>query len=252
LELRSEQGELNSVQFKGQRNSVPNNKTLNIMNGTEFRFAIMKDKHFYKRKLPHWQPEEATFFITYRLAGSLPISVIQKLKEEYLFEKSKSYSQTKEQKEILIENYFVAIESQLEKNLNEPHWLKHEAIAKTVMDSLLFRDKEHYTLWAVCIMSNHVHILISTLPGSPLLSVILQNHKKFTAVQNNKLLSRTGKFWEEESFDTLIRNNDHYYNCVNYILQNPVKAGLVKEWHDWKWTYLHSELEKEFRLDENS
>ncbi|MEO5946770.1 MAG: transposase [Chitinophagaceae bacterium] len=212
----------------------------------------MNDKHFYKRKLPHWQPEEEKFFITYRLAGSLPITVIEKLKEQYLLQKDDSHSQSNEQKAILKENYFTAFENQLENNLNKPHWLKDEAIAKTVMDSLIFRDKEHYTLWAVCIMNNHVHILISTLPGSPLLNVILQNHKKFTAVQSNKLLNRTGKFWEEESFDTLIRNNDHYYNCVNYILQNPVKAGLVKKWQDWQWTYLHPELVKEFRLDESS
>ena len=116
-----------------------------------------------------------------------------------------------------------------------------------IVDSLNFCIKNKgLVLHAWVIMSNHVHILISTLPGSPLLNVILQNHKKFTAVQSNKLLNRTGKFWEEESFDTLIRNNDHYYNCVNYIIQNPVKAGLVKEWHAWEWTYLHPELKKEF------
>ena len=75
------------------------------------------------------------------------------------------------------------------------------------MDSLFFNDNKHYCLLAACIMSNHVHILIRTLPNAPTLNVILQNHKKFTAVHSNKILHRSGAFWAEESFDTLIRNN---------------------------------------------
>ena len=93
-----------------------------------------------------------------------------------------------------------------------------------------------------------MHILIRHLPNAPLLSTILQNHKKFTAVQSNKILQRSGPFWAEESFDTIIRNNEHFYRVVNYIIQNPVKAGLAKNWHDWKWSYLHPELDKEYRL----
>ncbi|MFC0771887.1 transposase [Terrimonas alba] len=101
-------------------------------------------------------------------------------------------------------------------------------------------------------MSNHVHILIRLLPGAPSLNVILQNHKKFTAVQSNKLLNRSGPFWAEESFDTIIRDNTHFYNIVHYIIQNPVKAGLVNNWCDWKWNYLHPELDKEYRLDKGT
>jgi hypothetical protein len=66
--------------------------------------------------------------------------------------------------------------------LNEPHWLKIDTIAATVMGSLLLNDKTHYTRWSACIVSNHVHIGLSTLPDSPLVPIILQNHKKFTAV----------------------------------------------------------------------
>src|SRR5437773_2546328 len=106
------------------------------------------------------------------------------------------------------------------------------------MNSLLFRNNEHYTLWSACLMSNHVHVLLSTLKRSPLLNVILQNHKKFTAVHCTKELKRIGSFWAEESFDILIRNEKHFYRTVYYIIQNPVKAGLVKRWSDWRWTYL--------------
>ena len=90
------------------------------------------------------------------------------------------------------------------------------------------------------------------LPGAPALSVVLQNIKKFTAVQSNKLLSRSGKFWAEESFDTIIRNEKHFYNTIYYIINNPVKAGLVNNWWEWKWTYLCEELASENRLEKRT
>ena len=207
----------------------------------------MPTPDFYKRKLPHWQPAEETFFITYRLAGSLPIAVIAALKEKYFKETQHQDNQTSERKEIIRQDHFFAFENELDKTLNEPHWLKDDAIATIVMDSLFFNDNKHYSLLAACIMSNHVHILIRTLPDAPTLNVILQNHKKFTAVHSNKSLHRSGAFWEQESFDTLIRNDKHFYNIIYYIIQNPVKAGIVKKWYDWKWTYLHPDLDKEYR-----
>jgi REP element-mobilizing transposase RayT len=208
----------------------------------------MDEKYFYNRKLPHWQPAEGTFFVTYRLAGSLPIAVINKLKENYSYQKSLPENRSSESKEALREEYFEAFENELEKNLNEPHWLKKEEIATIVMDSLLFNNNKHYTLWCASLMSNHVHILLSTLSNNPLLNVILQNHKKFTAVQCNKILKRSGTFWAEESYDTIIRNDTHFFQSVNYCIQNPVKAGIAKNWFDWKWTYIHPELETEYKL----
>ena len=148
------------------------------------------------------------------------------------------------------QDYFFAFENELDKNLNDPHWLKKDAVAEVVMNSLFFNDNKIYTLFAACIMSNHVHILISLLPNAPSLNVILQNHKKFTAVQSNKLLDRSGPFWSEESYDTIMSDNAHFYKTVYYIIQNPVKAGLISNWYDWKWTYLHPELVKEYRLHE--
>jgi REP element-mobilizing transposase RayT len=116
------------------------------------------------------------------------------------------------------------------------------------MESLLFNNNKQYTIWCATIMSNHVHILLSTFPESPLLNVILQNHKKFTAVHGNKALGRSGKFWAEESYDTIIRDNDHFFRTVHYIINNPVKTGLAGKWNDWKWTYMHPEMKKDFLL----
>ena len=208
----------------------------------------MDEKYFYNRKLPHWQPAEGTFSITYRLAGSLPLSVIHALKENYVYQKSLPENQSEASKKCLREEYFEQFDNELEKNQDEPHWLKINSIAKLVMESLLFNNTKQYTLWTACLMSNHVHIVLSLLPGSQLLSKILQSHKRFTAIESNKLLQRSGAFWAEESYDTIIRNDVHFYRAVNYCIQNPVKAGIASNWFDWHWTYLHPELEKDFRM----
>jgi REP element-mobilizing transposase RayT len=50
-------------------------------------------------------------------------------------------------------------------------------------------------------------------------------------------LGRVGPFWQDESYDRVIRNNEEYIRTVNYVLENPVKARLVSRWEDWKWTY---------------
>jgi REP element-mobilizing transposase RayT len=190
----------------------------------------MKKRIFYKRKLPHWQPAFSDFFVTYRLAGSVPVNVIQYLSKKYevAYEKEK---------------YFAEWEYFLESSDNGPRWLSNASVAELVLNSLKYKNNLDYSLWAATIMSNHVHIVLRNKADLPL-DKILQNHKKFTAVHCNKILNRKGPFWAEESFDTLIRNSNHLFNCINYCINNPVKAGLVCKWTDWPWTYLDPTIEK--------
>ena len=70
----------------------------------------------------------------------------------------------------------------------------------------------------------------------------MQSHKSFTAKKSNTILQLTGQFWEAESYDHIVREGE-FDKIVNYILLNPVKAGLVKQWEDWKCTYLAKELQ---------
>ena len=66
---------------------------------------------------------------------------------------------------------------------------------------------------------------------------ILQDLKKYTARKCNKLLNRSGSFWQHESYDHVIRNEEELNKIVEYILNNPVKAKLVENPYDWKWSY---------------
>ena len=100
-------------------------------------------------------------------------------------------------------------------------------------------------------MSNHIHILIDTSIQTPQIIEPNQIHDPYVQVDkimkrikgasarySNALLNLSGQFWERESFDIYIRNTKMLRNVINYILNNPVKAGIVKSWEDHPFTYL--------------
>ena len=114
-------------------------------------------------------------------------------------------------------------------------FLKDERIAKIVQDALLHFHGERYELIQWCIMPNHVHVLIKVEPEVSL-STILHSWRTFTAHEANKVLGRTGQFWMHEYFDRYIRDVDHFNKTVNYIRNNPVKAGLTTDPDHWPWS----------------
>lgn len=129
------------------------------------------------------------------------------------------------------------------------------SIAQIVADSLHDRDGKVYRLDAYSIMSNHVHAVFAPflsdrdlreilLPEglrfvsrTPPLDVIMKSLKGYTAWECNRVLQRKGTFWQAESYDHIVRDAGEFQRVVNYVLNNPVKAGLVKDWRDWKWNY---------------
>ncbi|GAB3999579.1 hypothetical protein GCM10028807_50190 [Spirosoma daeguense] len=87
-------------------------------------------------------------------------------------------------------------------------------------------------------MPNHVHVLLIILENNVPFYRILQRLKTHSAVQANKLLNRVGQtFWQSEIYDHVVRNKESFKRIIAYILQNPVKAGLVENWQDWPHTY---------------
>ncbi|MDQ1706933.1 MAG: REP-associated tyrosine transposase [Pyrinomonadaceae bacterium] len=92
-------------------------------------------------------------------------------------------------------------------------------------------------------MANHVHAVIKPLPlevtgeNYHALSAIMQSLKGYTSLKCNQLLERQGEFWAHESYDHWIRDHDEWQRIVAYVLNNPLKAGCVERWQDWKWNY---------------
>ena len=211
--------------------------------------------NFYRRKLPHWQPAGAQYFITYRLAGSLPRKVIQELQllREQFNSEEKTNNLSEQQK--IQRKVFQRYEDALDRGNTGPTWLNSSAVAGVVKEAMHYRDSKEYDLFAYCIMSNHVHLVFEHLMGQPVnllkekkfpITAIMQELKRYTAYECNKILNRSGPFWQSESFDRVIRDQDELENTIRYTLNNPVKAGLVQQWEDWPYNYCKPEFRENF------
>jgi REP element-mobilizing transposase RayT len=113
--------------------------------------------------------------------------------------------------------------------------LRQPEIAALVQQALLHFDGERYRQIAWVIMPNHVHTIIETFQGYPLGQVV-HSWKSYTALAANRLLRRTGMFWNIEYFDRVIRDEAHLNNAIAYIHNNPVKAHLVQQASDWPYS----------------
>lgn len=171
---------------------------------------------YYERHLPHWQPDGAALFVTWRLYRSLPRVV------EALGAKPAGAR-------------FALVDRELAKSATGPRWLSDERVAQCVANTLRYGEStlHLYDLRAWVLMVNHVHILI--YPSAPL-ARITKAIKNFSARRANEILGRTGPFWDDESNDHWVRNPEELEKIVRYIEQNPVSAGLVPHVEDWRWS----------------
>ena len=211
-------------------------------------------KETYRRKLPHWQPQNAIFFITFRLAHSLPQPILQELRAEQERQRRiicAQFSAEAQPEELyrLAKKSFGAYDAWLDKCLEEsPRWLAQEPIAQIVMQELHRLDTERYDLIAFCIMPNHGHLLMDTTGFNQVSAAAGTTHtypladtlrllKGRTARYCNQALERAGDFWHSESYDHVVRDEQELERVFFYILNNPVKAQLVSEWESWPYTY---------------
>lgn len=204
-------------------------------------------RYQYRKNLPHIQPPGATLFLTFRLAGSLPAVVVEALQDE--FEASQErLARIAGDEARQIESYreqrrqFGRWDAALDSAGNGLHWLNKPAIAELVAQALNYRDGDMYDLDCYTIMSNHVHVVFTPLEKADgsfhSLSRIMHSLKRYTAGEANKILDRHGQFWQHGSYDHIVRDGNELQRIRRYVLNNPVKAGLVETWEAWPWTYL--------------
>jgi REP element-mobilizing transposase RayT len=189
--------------------------------------------------LPHLKREGGSYFVTFRLAGTLPGEVLGQLKRE----RDQILTQALAARRPLTwqeqEKLFRCYSDRVDKYLDAGHgecWLKRPPIADLVAGAVRFHADVRFDLLAWVVMPNHVHAVVQPKPGWAL-SQILQSWKGYTAHEANRLLDRTGhEFWQRESFDHLIRNDEDFHRCCHYTTANPVNAGLCARPEDWKWS----------------
>ncbi len=117
-----------------------------------------------------------------------------------------------------------------------PMYLRRPAIADMIVEAIEYNASvlRHYILHSFVVMPNHVHLLASPLVAPPKRTKSL---KGITAKRANEMLALTGSpFWQEESYDRLVRSQQEFDRIQNYIERNPVRAGLVREASEYRWS----------------
>ena len=171
----------------------------------------------YERRLPHWDVVGEPLFVTFRLHGTLPKG--RAFPPQHLASSGKA---------------FVAMDRLLDRARSGPFYLRQPEIAEQVVVALWDGERifNRYQLHAFVVMPNHVHLLAtSKVPASQWLDSL----KGFTGNRANALLGRHGTFWQEESYDHLVRSGG-FERIRSYIEQNPVTAGLVAHAEDYLWS----------------
>ena len=202
--------------------------------------------------LPHFESADAIQHVTWHLADSLPKEVVARLDEEL-----KALPPKKQDAER---------RKRIEAWLDAGHGscvLREPTVAAMVQNAFLFFDAQRYRLLAWVVMPNHVHVLFQPLHNWTVAKIVA-SWKKFTATQicahlrnagnapgNANLLIGRGEaanqeigaprgapapVWHREYWDRYMRNETHFAQALEYIRQNPVKAGLVVKAEDWLWS----------------
>ena len=104
-----------------------------------------------------------------------------------------------------------------------------------VFEAIRFLDGKKYELYAVVVLDDHVHMVINPVDT---LSKIMHSIKSFTAHEINKASNRSGKLWQDENLDRVIRDEKELLEKINYIANNPIKANLAEEYEYYKWLYI--------------
>jgi Rad3-related DNA helicase/REP element-mobilizing transposase RayT len=200
--------------------------------------------------LPHWTKESSVYAVNVRLTDSLPAHVL----EAWRTERSSILQNAKDQGRPLTWEEITRLDhlhsEKVEKFLDAglgACWLKMPNVARLVADALAHFDNQRYRLLAWCIMPNHVHVVLNPIEGHDLPG-ILHSWKSFTALKANRLLSRSGEFWQPEYYDHLVRDPNELVHAIEYAWTNPEQVGLK----DWKWRERFDEVFRSLVSDDHT
>jgi putative transposase len=182
------------------------------------------------------------YFVTFRLADSLPGTELERLRREALEVKQIAGSDL-EKLRVLKLGIRRKLERYLDRGAGECLLRKADAAA-VVAKALLHFDGVRYHLFAWCVMPNHVHAVIQPT-GNWEIAQILHSWKSYSSRKIGETAGKSGAIWQREYYDHLIREGGDFDRVVRYVCGNPTKAGL----NNWKYVgqgHLGGSLEVEF------
>jgi REP element-mobilizing transposase RayT len=198
--------------------------------------------------LPHCDKPGLTQFITFRLWDSMPVSrrgewehlltIAERSNAPRTANGTRSIASPDEKarmqaRQNAAREQRIKLEDYLDRGLGDC-FLRDPQIAALMENALRFHHGSRFDLLAWVVMPNHVHALIRV--GYTPLSDIIQNWKSIVAVKANKLLGRTGDFWQLDYWDTFMRDEAQTRKAIRYIENNPVKAKLCRAPEEWPFS----------------
>jgi REP element-mobilizing transposase RayT len=191
--------------------------------------------------LPHVKREGAEYFVTFRLADSLPKEVLLRYEAERaarlrdFSEADRLGRATPDTEEIIQRDFRRQVERYLDQGAGACH-LRRTEIADLVAGALQFFHEQRYLLREWVVMPNHVHVLLWPMPHH-LVGEIVKSWKQFTSLRAKRMLGLPeGRFWQPEAFDHWVRNDAERARIAKYIRHNPVTARLCAQPEDWRWS----------------
>jgi REP element-mobilizing transposase RayT len=187
--------------------------------------------------LPHWEQTNATYFITWRTADSIPQDVLKQWhldRQHWLLVHGieASSDDLHWQIECLPDDdrraYHRLFTQRWHGFLDSCHGacvLRQPECAQHVADALLHFDGDRCLMQGFVVMPNHVHVL-TTINGRGHMKELCKSWKRFSAAAINRSLGRKGEFWQTESFDHIVRNQRSMDRFREYIRENPLNAKL--------------------------
>ncbi|MGB8989346.1 MAG: transposase [Candidatus Sulfotelmatobacter sp.] len=121
-------------------------------------------------------------------------------------------------------------------------WILPERVRSIVLGCCLHDNGNKFDLRAAVVMPDHVHMIFTPLVDSQAkevhsLAEIMDAVKGASAHKVNKVLGRKGTVWQAESFDHVLRSSESLDARISYLLENPVRAGLVEEGTEYPWLW---------------
>ena len=174
--------------------------------------------------LPHWEHDHATYFITFRLADSLPrdfVDQVQRQRRRTAAAQRAGTATPADLKDLRL--LLRKTERSLDAGRGDAFRM-NPRVAKIVFESVTHFNEHRYRLDAVCVMPNHVYVVFSPIATCTLAS-ILHYWKSHAAHEANLVLRRHGHFWQHEYFDHLVRNGESFARIVRYVAENPERVG---------------------------
>ncbi len=183
--------------------------------------------------LPHLETQHPVYFVTFRLADSLPQQLLARLRAQREAMQHATLAGDDHAPDPARLRKLQAILRMTERCLDRglgACYMRDSRITRVVTAAVRHYQGIRYELSAWCVMPNHVHVVFSPREGYRL-QAILHSWKSFSAQAANRILGRNGAFWQREYFDHLIRNEASLWKIIRYVSENPRKAGL----RDWPW-----------------